>query len=171
MSDVNKGSSSRRASIALAIVLGLVVAGFSIYYYQSQTTIGNLDARGTFNQSVILLPTTNVTLRACAPNSCAGSLTWQWNFPYNKSLQSPGYLNVTVYRSNNTGGYLVANWSYNNSEGRGFQSWDYSTGSYPRTSPGWMILPVLKGMIDLTIFLQPQPHFASWQTISISYYY
>ena len=155
----------------MAVILLLVAAVFSIYYYQSQATIGNLNARGTFSQSVILLPTTNVTLRACAANSCDVRLTWQWNFPYNKSLQSPGYLNVTVYHSNNTGGFMRAIWSYSNSEARGGQSWDYSTGSYPRTSPGWMIVPVFKGMIDLTISLQPQPRFASWQTISISYYY
>jgi hypothetical protein len=161
----------RHVSIVLALILVLVVAAFSIYYFQSQSTIGRLQANPTFSQSTTLLPKMNVTLRACSQIGCYSGDTWSWNFPYNKSLESPGYLNITVYRTNNTGGIMGASWSYDNSNGSGYQSWDYTTGVYPRTTPGWMIVPVIKGMIALTISVSPQSYLASWQTISISYYY
>jgi len=87
------------------------------------------------------------------------------------SLQSPGYLNVTVYYSNNTLGFMVANWSYNNSKGSGGQQWVFATANYPRTTPGSMIVPVIKGMIDLVISISPQSTLTARQTISISYHY
>ena len=171
MGSTNEERTQRRVSIALTIILALVIPAFLIYYYQSQTTIGRLQARGTFSQSVTLFPKTNVTFLPCSRNGCDAKNTWQWSFPYNMSLQSPGYLNVTVYYSNNTVGFMVANWSYNYSKGSGFQQWDFATGNYPRTTPGSMIVPIIKGMIDLTISIPPQSNLTARQTISISYYY
>ncbi len=171
MSNINEGGTQRRVPIALAIILVLVVAAFSIYYYQSQNTIGRLQARGTFSQSVSLLPKTSVTIPPCSLNGCNEKNVWQWNFPHNMSLQYPGYLNITVYNSNNTVGFITATWSYNNSKVLGDQQWDFSAGSYPRTTAAWMIVPVIKGMIGLSVSLLGQSTLTSRQTISISYYY
>ena len=171
MSSVNEERTHRRESISFAIVLVLGVAAFSIYYYQSQTTIGRLQARGTFSQSITLLPKTNVTLPPCSQNGCNAADFWQWNFPYNMSLQYPGYLNVTVYYSNNTNAFMSASWYWNDGNGGGRQEWDYSGGGYPRTTPAWMLVPVMKGMAGLSVSLLPQTTFTSRQTISISYDY
>ena len=171
MSNPIEGRTRGRMLIALAVILLLVVAAFSVYYFQSQTTIASLQARGTFSQSLTLLPRTNLTVAACSPNGCDTKNTWQWRFPYNLSLKYPGYLNVTVYNSNNTVGIVFASWSYSNSKVSGNQNWDYSKGAYPRTTPSWMIVPVIKEMIDLNIAIQPASTLASWQTMSIRYYY
>lgn len=171
MNNANEGRSQQRVPIVLAIVLVLVVAAFSIYYYQSQTAIERLQAKGTFSRTVTLLPRTNVTLLPCTPPGCNSRNIWRWDFPYNMSLQSPGYLNVTVYYSNNTLGFMVATWSYNNSKVSGGQQWDFATGNYPRTTPVSMIVPFIKGMIDLVISISPQSTLTARQTISISYYY
>ncbi len=179
MSNVSEGRTQRRVSIALAIILVLVVAAFSFYYYQSQTSIGRLQARGTFGQSVIMLPKTNITLPPCTRISCTSKNSWTWTFPQNSSalypaelnVQYPGYLNVTIYYSNNTLGVLSARWFYDNGLGAGSQQWDYSAGSYPRTIPASTIIPVIKAMIGLTLYLYTNSIFTSVQTISISYHY
>ena len=148
----------------------LTLAAFAVYWYQTQTTIAGLERKGTFSQSIVLLPRTSVILQPCSQIGC-DSDHWSWDFPNNMSLQYPGYLNVTVYSSNATSASIFATWHWSNGNGGGLESWDYTTGAYPRTTPAWTIIPVIQGMVGLNIHLNSQSFLTSEQAISITYYY
>jgi hypothetical protein len=164
-----------RSTYALAVVTILLVGVLVVYFVQVsslQGRVSQLQHNHGFGNLLVLLPRTIVSIKSCPqpPQGYCPNLR-EFAFPGNKSLQYPGYLNVTVYYSNASLGGIIATAENPTGHTRAVYSFTADLQPFPQVSAESAIVPMINGT---TVFVQlindGQFGTASF-ILRISYYY
>jgi hypothetical protein len=138
-------SKTARSTYALALVTLMLGGVLALYLVQVSSLEGQLQHRIKFSDSVVLLPKTIVNIQYCQPQTVNCPNGRDFVFPGNKSLQYPGYLNVTVYYSNSSSPETLVIVMNPGSHTSGVYHFDANYQPYPQVTPESVIVPMLNG--------------------------
>lgn len=147
---MNAGAASKtgRTTYALAVVTLLLGGVLVLYFVQVSSLEGQvsqLQHKTEFNNSVVLLPKTTVSILSCQQQGVNCNNIRDFVFPGNVSLQYPGYLNVTIYYSNSSADIIIVQVTHPGSHTRGEYFYASNFQPHPQVTPESIIVPMLSG--------------------------
>jgi hypothetical protein len=163
-----------RSTYALAVVTILLVGVLVVYFVQVsslQGQVSQLQHNHGFGNSVVLFPRMTVSIKSCPqpPQGYCPNLR-EFAFPGNKSLQYPGYLNVTVYYSNASLGGIIAT-AKNPTGQTAVYYFTADLQPFPQVSPESAIVPMINGTTVAVQLINDVQFGTATFILRISYYY